>query len=402
MRRVVVSGLGAITPVGNDLNSFWSSITEGKSGVEHITFFDPSLFASQIAGEVKNFDPTQYISPKAVARTDRYTHFAIGAATEAIDDAGLTADSKINKERVGIIWGSGIGGIGTFARQHTILIQKGPRRVSPFFITMMISNTAAGYLAMKYGFSGPNYTVVSACASSGHAIGNAFELIKGGKADAVLTGGSEAPIIEMALAGFCSNRSLSRRNDFPEKASRPWDKDRDGFVIAEGGGALVLEELEHAKKRGANIYAELIGVGMSSDAYHFTAPPPDGRGAFLAMKAALSSAGVSPDKVDYINAHGTGTIAGDIAESAAIKTLFANSLDKLKVSSIKSMTGHLLGASGAIEAIATVMSLKEGIIPPTINLETSSKTLLIIGFESSPIPHLYVYQLSILRLSKNS
>ncbi len=371
MSRVAVTGLGAITPVGQDINSYWSAIIHGRSGITRITSFDPSPFSSQIAGEVKNFDPTRYLLPKEVKRTDRYTHFAVAASAEALQDAGLLSDNPgINRERVGVVWGSGIGGIATFAEQHTVLIEKGPKRVSPFFISMMISNTAAGYLAMRHGFMGPNYGVVSACASAGHAIADAFCLIKGGRCEVVLTGGSEASIIPMSLAGFCANRSLSTGwNDEPERASRPWDKDRDGFVMSEGGGALVLEELEHAKRRGARIHAELIGVGMSSDAYHFTAPPPDGDGAYFSMRRALKSAGVAPDDVEYVNAHGTATTAGDIAESNAIKRLFSNSVKKLRVSSVKSMVGHLLGAAGAVEAIATIMSLKEGIIPPTINLE---------------------------------
>ena len=369
MKRVVITGVGAITPLGKDVNILWQSLIDGKSGISLISSFDTSELTSKIAGEITDFETSEYLNTKDAKRLDRYTHFAVAATKNAVSDSKLENYTELNKEKVGIILGSGIGGIGTFADQHTVFMEKGAKRVSPFFITMMISNIAAGYIATEYKFYGENYTIVSACASSGHAIFNAYRSIKIGSLDVVITGGSEAPIIPMSMAGFCSNKSLSRRNDEPELASRPWDKDRDGFVMGEGGGIIILEDYEHAKRRGAEIYAELVGVGASSDAYHFTAPPPDGSGAYRAMHNAVLDANLTPSDIDYINAHGTSTVAGDIAESVAIKRYFSENLDKIKVSSIKSMLGHLLGASGAVEAIVTIMTLRTGIIPPTINLE---------------------------------
>ncbi|NGQ93891.1 beta-ketoacyl-ACP synthase II [Brevibacillus sp. SYP-B805] len=367
-RRVVITGVGVISPVGNDADTFWKNLLEGKSGIGKITAFDASEYPTQIAGEVKNFDPEQFMDKKEVRRTDRYVQFALAAAKMAVAQSKLEI-TEGNAERVGVYIGSGIGGLATWEEQHSLLLEKGPRRVSPFFIPMMIANMASGLISIEFGAKGPTSSAITACATGTNAIGDAFRLIRYGDADVMITGGAEATIRPMAMAGFCAMKAMSTRNDEPEKASRPFDKDRDGFVMGEGAGILVLEELEHAKKRGATILAEVIGYGMSADAHHITAPAPGGEGAARCMKNALRDAGVEPDEVGYINAHGTSTDLGDIAETLAIKQVFGDHAYKLAVSSTKSMTGHLLGATGGIEAIATAFALRDQMLPPTINLE---------------------------------
>lgn len=367
-RRVVITGVGVISPVGNDATTFWNSLLEGKSGIDRITSFDVSQYPTQIAGEVKNFNPEEFMDKKDVKRNDRFVQFAMAAAKMAVKDANLTVTEE-NAEQVGVYIGSGIGGLATWEEQHTVLMEKGPRRVSPFFIPMMIANMASGQVSIELGAKGPTSSAITACATGTNAIGDAFRLIQHGHADVMITGGAEATIRPMALAGFCSAKAMSTRNDEPQKASRPFDKDRDGFVMGEGAGILVLEELEHAKRRGASIIAEVIGYGMSADAHHITAPSPGGEGAARCMKNALNDAGVDPTEVDYINAHGTSTDQGDIAETMAIKKVFGEHAYELAVSSTKSMTGHLLGATGGIEAIATAYAIRDQILPPTINLE---------------------------------
>ncbi|MBN1756329.1 beta-ketoacyl-ACP synthase II [bacterium] len=367
-RRVVVTGLGAITPLGNDVESFWNSLLSGISGVNRITRFDPEPFNSQIAGEVKGFDPIGILGFKKVKRTDLYTQYALVAAAQAIDDSGLVLE-KTDGERAGAIVATGIGGISTLLEQHKVLLEKGPQRVSPFLIPMMIADIASGEIAIEYGFKGPNFTTTSACASSAHAISTSYRLIVDNYADIMITGGAEAPLIELSISGFCSARSLSLRNDDPTRASRPFDKDRDGFVIAEGSGILVLEELNHALFREARIYGEIIGCGFTADAYHLTAPSPDGDGAFRVMRNAIQDAQINPQDIDYVNTHGTSTVLGDIAESQAIARLFKNNPTPVKTSSTKSMTGHMLGAAAAVESIATLKTIETSIIHPTINFE---------------------------------
>lgn len=367
-RRVVVTGLGALTPIGNSTQEFWQAMMEGKSGANPITKFDASSFATQFACELKNFDPLIYIDKKEAKRMDSYTHYALAAAAMAFEDSKLDL-SKINRDMAGVIFGSGIGGILTFEEQHNAFLQGGPKRISPFFVPMMIPDIAAGQISIKYGLKGPNYATVSACATSSHAIADAFILVQRGSADIMFCGGSESPITQMAIGGFNSARAISTWNDRYQVASRPFDKDRNGFVMAEGGGAIVIEELEHALNRGANIYAEIVGVGLTADAFHITAPPPGGEGAVRSMKEALRDAGIKPEQVDYINAHGTSTELNDRHETQAIKTVFGGYAYKLAISSTKSMTGHLLGAAGAVESIATVLAIKNSIIPPTINLD---------------------------------
>ncbi len=367
-RRVVVTGLGALTPIGNNAQEFWQGMMEGKSGANLITRFDASAFPTQFACELKNFDPLTYIDKKEVKRMDPYTHFALAAAAMALEDSKLDL-SKINNDMAGVVFGSGIGGILTFEEQHSAYIEGGPRRVSPFFVPMMIPDIAAGQISIKYGLKGPNYATVSACSTSSHAIADAFILVQRGSADIMFCGGSESPITKMSLGGFSSARALSTWNDRYQVASRPFDKDRNGFVMGEGGGVLVLEVLEHALSRGATIYGELVGVGLTADAFHITAPAPGGEGAVRSMKEALRDAGIQPGEVDYINAHGTSTELNDKNETLAIKTVFGQHAYKMAISSTKSMTGHLLGAAGAIESIATLLAIKNGIIPPTINLD---------------------------------
>lgn len=373
-RRVVITGLGAITPIGNTLQEYWNGLVEGKSGGCHITRFDVSDFETKIACEVKDFDVSKYMDKKSAKRMDLFTQYAVACSVQAFEDAGFDQE-KINKDRFGVVFGSGIGGIQTFEEQVKAYLDNGPRRISPFFVPMMISDIAAGYISMQYGLKGPNYGTISACATSAHAIGDAFMLIQRGSADLMLCGGSEAAITPMGLGGFCSARALTTRNDDPQHASRPFDNDRDGFLMGEGGGALILEEYEHALNRGAKIYAEIIGFGFTGDAHHITAPAPEGEGAQRAMKEALRDGGINPDEVGYINAHGTSTELNDLNETLAIKKVFGDHAYKLNVSSTKSMTGHLLGAAGAIEAIACALALKESIIPPTINYTTPSEGL---------------------------
>ena len=369
-RRVVITGLGVVTPVGNDLETFWTSLKEGKSGIGRITAFDISQYDCQIAGEVRNFDPKPFFNnPKDVRRTDRFVQLAMGAAKMSIKDSGIDLE-KINRDRFGTIISSGIGGLKTLEDQFTILMNKGPSRTSPFTIPMLISNMASGVISMEFGLRGPNMCIVTACATSNNSIGESWRMIKFGDADIFLAGGSEASIVELGLAGFSAMRALSRRNDEPERASRPFDRDRDGFVMSEGAGICVVEELEHAKKRGAKIYCELTGYGLSADAHHMTAPPDDGEGAARAMKLALDHAKLSPGDVDYINAHATSTGLGDIAETKAIKMVWGEEqAKKVAISATKSMTGHLLGGAGAVEMAACALAIRDGVIPPTINLE---------------------------------
>ena len=368
-RRVVVTGMGAVTPIGNSIPEFYDSLENGKNGIGPITRFDTSEFKCRIAGEVKEFSPEDRIEKKDIRRMDLFTQYALYAADMAIEDAGLKDNDDINKERVGVIVGSGIGGILTFEKQTAVLNEKGVRKVSPFFITMLIADISPGRISIAHGFKGPNYAVTSACATANHAIGDSFRQIQYGSADVMIAGGSEATVATLAVAGFMNMQALSRRNDEPEKASRPFDLERNGFILAEGGGIIVLEELEHAKARGARIYAEIGGLGNTGDAYHITAPAPGGEGAVRAINIALEDAGIKPEEVDYINAHGTSTQFNDKNETAAIKTVFGKHAYKLSVSSTKSMTGHLLGAAGAVEAIACIFAINKSLIPPTINYE---------------------------------
>lgn len=370
-RRVVITGMGALTPIGNNLEEFWNALLACKSGAATITKFDASDFTTQFACELKNFDASDYIDIKALKRMDPFTHYSLATAEMAMIDSKLNLE-ELDLERFGVIYGSGIGGMNTWETQHSNYIKGGPRRISPFFIPMMISDIAAGHISIKYGLKGPNYATTSACATSSHAIADAFILIQRGSADLMVSGGSEASITPMAIGGFNAARAISSWNDKPDVASRPFDKDRNGFVMGEGSGTIILEEYEHAKKRGANIYAEIVGVGMTGDAFHITAPAPEGEGAFRSMREAVRDADIELTDVDYINAHGTSTELNDKNESLAIKNLFGEHAYKLSVSSTKSMTGHLLGAAGAIEAIASSLALKNGIIPPTINLDEPS------------------------------
>ncbi|AOT68392.1 beta-ketoacyl-ACP synthase II [Geosporobacter ferrireducens] len=367
-KRVVVTGIGAITPIGIGKDVFFNALENGVSGLDNITKFDASEYNTKIAAEVKGFEPNVYIDKKEAKRMDRFTQFAVAASKLAIEDAKLDTDA-IDQNRFGVVLGSGIGGIETLEKEYEKLAEKGPNRVSPFFIPMMISNIGAGQVSMTFGAKGPNTTVVTACASSTNSVGEAFRIIQGGEADIMITGGAEASITPLAIAGFCAMKAMSTRNENPQKASSPFDKNRDGFVMGEGAGILILEELEHAIKRGAPIYAEIVGYGMSADAYHITAPAPGGEGAARAMKNALKDAGLSPNDVDYINAHGTSTPYNDKFETMAIKSVFEQHAYELAVSSTKSMTGHLLGAAGGVEAIACIMAITKGIVPPTINLE---------------------------------
>ncbi|MCL6633776.1 MAG: beta-ketoacyl-ACP synthase II [Alicyclobacillus herbarius] len=368
-RRVVITGLGAVTPLGNDVSTFWDNLVAGRSGISRIESFDVSNLPVQIAGQVKEFEVEKYLDPKEARRIDRFAQFAIAAAAQALKDSGLDINEE-NADRVGVYIGSGIGGIQTLLENHIVLRERGPRRVSPFMIPMMIANMASGHVSILTGARGPNSASVSACATSTNAIGDAYKIIERGAADAMLAGGSEAAIVDLAIAGFANMKALSTRNDEPTRASRPFDKDRDGFVMSEGAGVLMLESLEHALARGARIYAEIVGYGMSGDAYHITATPPDGSGAYRAMREALRDAGLRPEDVDYINAHGTSTELNDKSETLAIKELFGEHAYRLAISSNKSMIGHMLGAAGGVEAVATVKTLVEGILPPTINYET--------------------------------
>ncbi|MEM1060226.1 MAG: beta-ketoacyl-ACP synthase II [Verrucomicrobiota bacterium] len=368
-RRVVITGMGAVTPLGADVASFWTSCTEGKSGIRRLEAFDVSAYDCQIGGEVKEFDPPAHFNtPKDARRADRYTQLAMAAAKEAYRHAGLEAE-KLDLKRSGVIIGSGIGGLTSLEAQHTILMEKGPNRVSPFMIPMMITNMASGLVSIEFGFRGPNFAVVTACATANQSIGEAWRLIRNHEAEVMIAGGSEAACSPLGMSGFAAMKALSTRNDEPEKASRPFDQDRDGFVMGEGAGIVVIEELEHAQARGADILAEITGYGINADAYHMTSPIPDGEGASDAMNIALGHAGLAPEQIDYINAHGTSTPMGDICETKAIKRSFGDHAKKLLVSSTKSMTGHLLGAAGSVELIACVQAIRNGVVPPTINLE---------------------------------
>ena len=369
-RRVVVTGMGIVTPLGNDLDSFWQNLITGQCGIDKITAFDASAFATQIAGEVKNFDPTPaFPSPKEIRRTDRYSQFGIYAGWSALKDSGLELE-KENLDEIGVFLGSGIGGLATTSEQHKILLDRGPGRMSPFTIPMLIGNMASGLISMYFNLRGPNFSTCSACATANHAIGEAWRTIKAGDAQVMFAGGSEAAVIPIGVGGFCAMRAMSTRNDDPKTASRPFDKDRDGFVMGEGAGVLVLEELEHAKKRGARIYCEISGYGNTADAHHLTAPSPGGEGAARSMKMALRTAGLNATDISYINAHGTSTPQGDIAETQAIKSVFGDHAKKLVVSSTKGATGHMLGAAGAVETAVCVLAIKNGIVPPTINYQT--------------------------------
>lgn len=368
-RRVVITGIGTINPLGNDINEYFGNLENGVSGAAPITHFDATNFKSRIACEVKNYDWTKYFDRKEVRKYDLYAQYALVATAEAVADAKIDLETE-NLERVGVVWGSGVGGMETFYEEVMgWAAGNGIPRFSPFFVPKMISDLAAGHISIKYGFMGPNYSVVSACASSNNAMIDALNLVRWGKADMIVTGGSEAPVIIPAVGGFCSMQALSTRNDDPQHASRPFDKDRDGFVIAEGAGALIFEEYEHAVARGAKIYCEVAGGGMSADAHHMTAPHPEGKGAIISMRTALEDAEVAIDEVDYLNTHGTSTPLGDIAELTAIKELFGENAYKMNISSTKSMTGHLLGATAAVEALACVFAITKGIVPPTINVE---------------------------------
>lgn len=368
VRRVVITGLGAITPIGNNVEELWAGLLEGKNGAGLITKFDTEKFTTKFACEVKDFNVENYVDKKEAKRMDLYTQYAVATASMAMEDADFDLDT-IDTERFGVIYGSGIGGMKTFEDQAANYLNGGPRRISPFFIPMMISDIAAGQISIKYGLKGPNYATTSACATSTHAIADAFYMIQRGSADLMVTGGAEASITPMAIGGFNSARALSTLNDNYKKASRPFDKDRTGFVMGEGSGTLILEELEHAKKRGAKIYGEIIGAGLTGDAYHVTAPAPEGEGAYRSMREALRDGGINPEDVDYINAHGTSTKLNDLNETKAIKKLFGEHAYKLSISSTKSMTGHLLGATGAVEAIVCLLAIQNSIIPPTINLD---------------------------------
>jgi 3-oxoacyl-[acyl-carrier-protein] synthase II len=372
-RRVVLTGVGSVTPVGNNINDFWNSVVNGKTGVAHLTAFDPTPFSCHIAAEVKDFDPTTYMNPKQIRRLDLFVKYAIAAAKQAFDDSGLDIE-KVARELAGVYIGSGIGGLHTVELEHGKYMETEDKnvaasRISPFLIPMLIANMASGVVSIELGFKGPNSAAVTACASGSHSIGDAFKIIQRSEADIMVAGGSEAAITKMGFGGFCALKSLSTRNDDPEKASRPFDKERDGFVMGEGAAAIVLEELEHAKRRNAKIYCEVVGYGMSGDAYHMTAPDPSGDGAVRCMKAALDDAGLNPEETDYINAHGTSTLLNDKMETVAIKTVFGSHAEKLAVSSTKGVTGHMLGAAGAAELIACAKAIENNVLPPTINYE---------------------------------
>ena len=368
MRRVVVTGLGVITPVGNDVPTMWDALLAGRSGLGKITCFDASQFESQIAAEVKGFDPAQYLSLKEIKRTERFTQFAIAASRQALADSGLRMDQE-NPFRCGVVIGTGIGSMHLIEQQHNVLLSRGPKKLSPFMIPMLICNMAPGHTAMDLGFKGPNFCTTTACASGGHGLGEAFRIIQHSEADVMLAGGTEACITPITVGGFCALMALSRRNDDPVRASRPFDQERDGFVIGEGAGVMVLEELEHAKKRGARIYAEMVGYGRTADAFHMTAPDPEGEGAAHAMALALDDAKLRPEQVTYINAHGTSTELNDKIETLAIKKTFKDAAKKVAVSSTKSMMGHLIGAAGGVEAVICTLAIRDGVMPPTINYQ---------------------------------
>jgi 3-oxoacyl-[acyl-carrier-protein] synthase II len=369
-RRVVITGMGVVTPIGNDLETFWLNLKNGVSGIHTIDAFDTTGYDCRIGGQVRDFDPKRFFkNPKDVRRTDRFTHLAMAAAKMAMADSGIDVGNLQQRDRFGVIVSTGIGGLKTLQDQLQILLTKGPGRNSPFTIPMLIGNMAGGVISMEFDLRGPNLCIVTACATSNNAIGESWRIIKSGDADIFLAGGAEASIVEIGVAGFSAMKALSTRNDEPERASRPFDRDRDGFVISEGAGVVVVEELEHAKARGAKIYCEITGYGVSADAYHMTAPPPDGEGAARAMKLALEHARISPEQVDYINAHATSTDIGDLCETRAIKQIFREYAYRVSISATKSMTGHLLGGAGGIEMAACALAIRDSVIPPTINLE---------------------------------
>ncbi len=380
-RRVVVTGVGMVSPVGNNVADSWAAVINGKSGIAPVTTFDVSAYSTRFSGAVKDFDITTVIAPKEARKMDVFIQYGMAAGIEAIEDAGIEITDE-NRGRIGAAIGSGIGGIASIEHAHTVLQTRGPRKVSPFFVPSSIVNMIGGNLSIKYGFQGPNIAIVTACTTGTHNIGIAGRMIQTGDADVMLVGGAEMATTPVGLGGFAAARALSSRNDDPEAASRPWDKDRDGFVLSDGAGVLVLEEYEIAKSRGAKIYAELSGFGMSGDAYHMTSPPADGSGAATSMRNAINDAGLSLESIDYINAHGTSTPAGDLAEAAAVKSVLGNVADSVAVSSTKSMTGHLLGAAGAIEAIFSVLAIRDGVIPPTINLDNPDE-----GCDLNFVPH---------------
>ena len=369
-RRVVITGMGVVTPVGNGLEMFWSNLKNGVSGIRLIDAFDTTGYDCKIGGQVRDFDPKAFFkNPKDVRRTDRFTHLAMAATKMAVADSGINVDNLKERDRFGVLVSTGIGGLKTLQDQLQVLLTKGPGRNSPFTIPMLIGNMAGGVISMELNLRGPNLCIVTACATSNNAIGESWRIIKFGDADIFLAGGAEACIVEIGVAGFSAMKALSKRNDEPERASRPFDRDRDGFVMSEGSGVVVVEELEHARARGAKIYCEITGYGVSADAYHMTAPPPNGEGAARAMKMALDHARISPEQVDYINAHATSTDIGDLCETRAIKQIFGGYADKVSISATKSMTGHLLGGAGGIEMAACALAIRDSVIPPTINLE---------------------------------
>ncbi|MCQ9207669.1 MAG: beta-ketoacyl-ACP synthase II [Omnitrophica bacterium] len=371
-KRVVLTGAGVITPVGSTIESFWNSLLEGRSGVRRIQCFDPTYFSSQIAAEVLDFDPHKYLTTKEAKKTDRFVQFAIASSVEAVRDSKLNFDNE-NRARIGVIIGSGIGGLQTVEREHKKYLErgpeKGPGKISPFLIPKLIANMAAGQVSIRYKVTGPNFAVVTACATGNHSIGEAFRILQRGQTDIMIAGGAEAAITAMGFGGFCALRALSLRNNEPERASRPFDKKRDGFVMGEGAGTVILEELEHALKRNAHIYCEIVGYGTSGDGYHMTAPDPEGKGAAECMRLCVEDASLKPEDIDYINAHGTSTIYNDRVETAAIKMVFGEYAKKIVISSTKSTIGHLLGAAGGVEAVACALAIEQGLVPPTINLE---------------------------------
>ncbi len=367
-RRVVVTGVGLITPLGIGVDASWKGLIEGRSGIRRITHFDPSVFVTQIAGEIEGFKPEDYIEPKEVKKMDRFIHLAYAASDMAMKDSGLKV-TEANAENVGVIIGSGMGGLPAIEHYHSVLLEKGPRRITPFFIPMLIINLASGQVSIKFGAKGPNSAVATACATGSHAVGDAFKIIQRGDADAMIAGGSESVVTPLGIGGFNAMKALSTRNNEPEKASRPFDRDRDGFVMGEGAGIMVLESLDSARARGSKIQAEIVGYGMTADAYHITSPAPEGEGAARCMSLTLKDSGINPSEIDYINAHGTSTKYGDELETSAIKTVFQEHAYKVAVSSTKSMTGHLLGAAGGVEAVICVLTMRDNIVPPTINLD---------------------------------
>ncbi len=372
-RRVVVTGMGAITPVGNDVTTTWDALTHGRGGIGRITRFDPAPYESKIAGEVKDFDPTKYMDRKDARRTDRFTQLAVGAAAQALEDSKL--DVSQAPEAAGVAIATGVGGLETLIEQVIVMEKRGPSRLSPFLVPMLMANAASAQISMQFGMQGPNVAHVSACASSAHSIGESAEMIRRGQAEVMVAGGAEAAVLPLSIGAFSTMHAMSRRNEDPEHASRPFDKERDGFILSEGAAVVILEDLEHARARGARLYGELVGYGATADAYHITSPSPEGEGNARAMKMALDQAGLRPDELDYINAHGTSTQPNDREETAAIKSVFGDHAYKLAISSTKSMTGHLLGAAGALEAIACLLALRDGCLPPTINYEVPDPAL---------------------------